>query len=392
MAICGDGAGFLVGICAQNADSMTTNFLSLLIIALLSTTLSCQRSSSPLAATSTDAVAAFDRQLDSLFHVYKLPGMSVAVVKGDSVVYKRGFGYADVEQQRPATPLTTYRVASLTKPISATLLLQQQEAGVLSLDDSIKQIIPGYEAYYEQVKNYILTHAPKYAHLVEDFDYTRHDISIRHHLTHTAQHTPGDTFSYNGFLYGALSQVLAIKLQQPFEEQLQERIFSECGMTYSAPSQAYADTTLLALPYHYLVERDTFLRSPYPSPDVNAAAGIVSNVIDLAKFDNAIDHNQLIDAATQALAWTNQRTNSGERIPYGLGWFVQSYRGQPLVWHYGWQPEAFSRLYLKVPESDLTLIMLANSEDLSAPFMEQGYDSNVLASPFARVFLESFVR
>ena len=83
--------------------------------------------------------------------------------------------------------------------------------------------------------------------------------------------------------------------------------------------------------------------------------------------------------------------NAGESIPYGLGWYVQQRDGERVVWHYGWHPEAFSGLYLKFPEAGLTLILLANGENLSAPFIESGYDQDVFSSPFAELFYETFL-
>ena len=62
-----------------------------------------------------------------------------------------------------------------------------------------------------------------------------------------------------------------------------------------------------------------------------------------------------------------------------------------MVWHYGWQPGAYSGLYLKLPERGLTLLLLANGENLSAPFHEAGYGRDVFASPFAEAFWEVFV-
>src|SRR5207248_2519759 len=82
--------------------------------------------------------------------------------------------------------------------------------------------------------------------------------------------------------------------------------------------------------------------------------------------------------------------HDGRKLPYGLGWFVQSHEGARLVWHYGYWPESFSSLYLKLPERKLALLLLANSDGLSAPFSLGGGD--VTRSAFAGSFLRIFVR
>jgi hypothetical protein len=75
--------------------------------------------------------------------------------------------------------------------------------------------------------------------------------------------------------------------------------------------------------------------------------------------------------------------------PFGLGWLAQSYQGEKLVWHFGQFPDAFSSLILKVPNRRLTLILLANSDGLSAPFSLS--DGDVTSSLFARTFLRLFL-
>jgi CubicO group peptidase (beta-lactamase class C family) len=130
-----------------------------------------------------------------------------------------------------------------------------------------------------------------------------------------------------------------------------------------------------------------FRLSKYPTK-LSSSAGIVSTVIDLAKFDVAMDRNMIVSEASKQFLFTQNISNSGDSLPYGLGWFVQIYKGQKLVWHYGWAPKAYSSLILKVPQKDVTLILLANSDGASAPFRLGA--GNVLRSPFAVVFLSLF--
>ncbi len=120
---------------------------------------------------------------------------------------------------------------------------------------------------------------------------------------------------------------------------------------------------------------------------VDAASGMVSTVLDLAKFDVAMDRNLLVSADTKATMFTPTVSNSGDKLPYGMGWFVQEHDGTQLVWHYGWET-AYSSLIVKVPEQNLTFILLANSDGASSPFNLGAGD--VLNSPFASRFLKLF--
>jgi hypothetical protein len=122
--------------------------------------------------------------------------------------------------------------------------------------------------------------------------------------------------------------------------------------------------------------------------DFNAAAGLISTVVDLVKFDVALDQNTLLsqDTKEQMFAPTVSTRDTG--LPYGLGWFTQRYRGLRLIWHYGFDYAA-SSLILKVPDENITFIILANSCNLSRPHPLGGGD--VLTSAVALAFLRTFV-
>ena len=115
----------------------------------------------------------------------------------------------------------------------------------------------------------------------------------------------------------------------------------------------------------------------------------MSSAADLALYDIALDSHTFLEPATQESAWTPTVSNDGRTLPYGLGWFIQNYRGTRLVWHYGFW-SSVSALYLKVPEYNINLMVLSNSDRLS-----KGYglhNGNILNSPVARSFLKGFIR
>ena len=130
-----------------------------------------------------------------------------------------------------------------------------------------------------------------------------------------------------------------------------------------------------------------FEPSEYPVT-LSSSAGIVTTVLDMAKFDIAMDYNLIVSAESKKAMFSRTISNSGKPLPYGLGWFVQEHEGVKLVWHYGWAPKAYSSLILKVPEKNISLILFANSEGASANFhLGRG---DVLKSPFAVSFINSF--
>jgi hypothetical protein len=142
----------------------------------------------------------------------------------------------------------------------------------------------------------------------------------------------------------------------------------------------------LALPYQLDHNLDVVPGCYYAN--FSAGAGLISTVIDLAKFDAALDANTLVTAATKELMWTPTVSNSGQNLPYGLGWFTQSYRGTRLIWHYGHWPPSVSSLFVKIPDEGLTFIVLANTDGLSDPFPLG--DGDVMDSLVAVTFYKDF--
>ncbi len=124
------------------------------------------------------------------------------------------------------------------------------------------------------------------------------------------------------------------------------------------------------------------------SERLNAGSGMISTALDLAKFGVAMDRDLIISKESKEAMFSPTISNSGQPLPYGMGWFVQEHRGFKIVWHYGNAPDAYSSLMLKVLEEEVTLILLANSDGASAS-LKLG-EGNVLKSPFAAMFFNLF--
>ena len=318
----------------------------------------------------------FERYLDSLRVQANIPGMSVAIVQNERVAWATGLGFSDVERSVRARADTPYHISGLTAAVSAALILEQcVETGHLSLDDRIQ----------------------RRARTAPDAT-----ITVRDALTHRAS---DGSFKYDPDRYAALTGVAEFCIQQdlvPFRAALVEKVFDRLSMFESVPAQNVEDESAddrvqfsasylarfsgvlkrLALPYR--VSGSSVTLNTGVSKSVNAATGAISTVLDLAKFDSGLESAYLLHRDTMSTMWSNA---SG--MPTGLGWFVQNYNGQTLYWQFGYTPGAYSSLILKVPSRRLTLILLANSDGLSAPFSLQ--DGDVNSSLFARTFLRLFV-
>ncbi len=325
-------------------------------------------------------LAHFEKQADELRERLKIPGLSAVILKDQKVLWAKGFGFADLENRVPATPETLYHVASLTKTFAAILVLQLVEQGKLGLDEPM--------SHYSS-------------------DFKDDSVKVKHLLSHTSDGTPGERYLYSGNRFDYLTAVIEKKTGKPFRKVMVETFLDPLAMESTVPSHDIADgadtwglgersldryrksLSRLARPYTLYGASEMVLDS-YPPRDVGAAAGLLSTVLDMAKYDAAVDRHRFLKQETQERAWTAFVSNSGQRLPHGLGWFVTEYRGTRLIWHYGHWGTGFSAIYLKVPERRLSLVMLANSEALADhQFQVEGGD--ITNNVFACNFLHTFV-
>jgi CubicO group peptidase (beta-lactamase class C family) len=209
------------------------------------------------------------------------------------------------------------------------------------------------------------------------------NATVRQVLAMASDVAAGSTYRYDGDRFAALTAVVEACTGVSCRVALATQILDRIGMPDSVPghgleavsdaASAAFDTATLAryravlarIAKPYVVRDRRPVASDYPPKGINTAAGLVSTVRDLARYDAAIDAHVLLSSSTQLIAWTPFRLASGRESPYALGWFVQSTAAGRAVWHYGQWP-TFSSLIPKLPDRGLTLILLANSDGLSS--------------------------
>jgi CubicO group peptidase (beta-lactamase class C family) len=337
----------------------------------------CADPSAQLTSDREQRIALFTRYLEPLRIQAGIPGLSAAITANGRIIWEGGRGHADLEARVAAAAHTPYPIASITKTATSTLLMQCVEEGRLNLDAPIRT----------------------YTTAVPDANAT-----VRQVLAMASDAAAGSAFRYDGDRFAALTPVVEACTGVSYRVAVARQILDRLGMSDSVPghdleavteaaSAAFDLATLtryravltrIAKPY--AVRNGRARLSEYPPKGINAAAGLVSTVRDLARYDSAIDDHVLISSPTQLIAWTPFRLTSGREAPYALGWFVQSTIAGRAVWHYGQWP-TFSSLILKLPDRGVTLILLANSDGLSSRFPLASGDITV--SPFARVFIQA---
>lgn len=321
----------------------------------------------------------FESYLESLRVQAGIPGMSAALVQDGQIVWERGLGFQNQESRIRATPDTPYPIADMSQILASVLVLQCDEQRRLSVDETVRR---------------------RGGSLPEE------NATIRQVLAHTAA-SNGDTFRYDPERYAQLTAVVESCVPQPYRKTVAVHLLERLAMRDSVPGRDLVDPTVLperlfatevldryrrvlekmAIPYK-VDKRGKLARTELLPEGINAAGGLVSTIRDLARLDAAIDSNLLLREETRLAAWSPVAVSQAMPAPTGLGWFVQTYRNDQVVWHFGLIPNAYSSLIIKLPARRLTFILLANSDGLSAPFQLDNGD--VTKSLFATLFLRLF--
>jgi CubicO group peptidase (beta-lactamase class C family) len=337
--------------------------------------------SSHITQVDGEALSRFEAELEGIRQKLMIPGFSAAIVKDQELIWAKGFGYADLERQIKATPNTPYPIASLTKPFAATIIMQLEEEGVLNLNDPITKYGIDFES--------------------------EGSIELWHVLSHTSQGKPGSEFAYNGDRFADLGYLIKNASDQSFRELLLERILIPLNMTDTAPNPISMGDGVhdvfgiwldpnnsnvyrkIAKPYRL---DSNYLTLEGGCPEFfTPAAGLNSTAIDLAKFDIALDQNILLDEDAKERMFKPTISNNGSKLPYGIGWFTQEYKDLTIVWHYGWQPSCSSAFILKIPEENITFILLANSDNLSRPYRLGSGEVLPIDSTIGLAFFKAFI-
>jgi CubicO group peptidase (beta-lactamase class C family) len=221
----------------------------------------------------------------------------------------------------------------------------------------------------------------------------RDTVRVIHLLTHTSEGVPGNNFKYNGDRYALLSTVIQSATAGTFHQLATERIMQRLGLQNTAPSDMKLaatdgfDTIRLKQNTAQGYNSNGIQTVDYPK-NFSTAAGLISNIDDMLKYAAAFDGNLLLADDLKAKIFSPMISNEGKILPYGLGWFIQEKEGIQLAWHYGYWV-GMSSLIIRVPQKNLSFVIMANSDMLSAPYPLGNGD--IWVSPYAKEFLKSFV-
>ena len=312
------------------------------------------------------------------FEAIGAPGMSVAVVRGGQVVFAKGYGSADLENDVAMTPEHVFRIGSVTKPFTATMVMQLVNEGKLRLDQPVREVLPELpEGWAAVTVRQLLDHTSgiKSCTGLPNFgELSRRPVTPAG-IVATVQDEPfdfepGTGWAYNNTGYVILGMLVEKVDGRSFAESLRERVTRPLGMDQTF-FVSEADIVSKRARGYSLRDGATshaeYLDMGWPF----SAGAMESTVLDLAKWDAALYGDKLLPQDTLEAMWSRTRLPNGDERGYGLGWALAEANGARIVQHSGGIP-GFLSVVRRAPEKRLTVIVLVNSDSVPPEGLAEG--------------------
>ncbi len=299
------------------------------------------------------------------------PGAAILVTKDGQVIYKKGFGLANIEEGIPITPETEFRIGSITKQFTAAAILKLVEDEKIDLDDPLSKFIPDYPRGEEVTIHHLLTHTSgikSYTdkmNFQEDIELTKPISSEEDHIESfkydTFNFDPGTSWSYNNSGYFLLGYIIGQVSGKSYGDYLHEQYFKPIGMDHTGLHHLDVKLDHEATGYGF----EDGKASVAPNWEMTWAGGagaMYSTVDDLFKWNEALFNGKVLNDESLKVAFTPVVLNNGkEAMPkYGYGWMIGELRGWEDISHGGGLP-GFITFLTRFPEHNVTVAILTNA-------------------------------
>lgn len=326
-------------------------------------------------ASSTAFTKNTEVEVDAIFNqAYPVnsPGATVLIAKGDTILYRKAFGMANLELNVPMKPESVFQLASITKQFTSVSILMLQDQGKLSLKDPLSKYIADYPRGNEITLHHLLNHTSgimSFTNLPEFRTKTRLDMAPEEIISSfknvPLEFNPGEKFAYSNSGYFLLGYIIEKLSAMSYEDFIQKNIFDKLGMKNS-----YYANTYKIIPNRvngYQVYEGNYENAEYMSTTIPYAAGsLMSTIDDMFLWHKAIHNNTLISANSKQIAFTNHTLTNGKHSNYGYGWYINEIAGITTIEHPG-GINGFTASGIYIPGKNIYSIVLTNLDDGKGP-------------------------
>jgi CubicO group peptidase (beta-lactamase class C family) len=336
------------------------------------------------------SLAGFDQYITKAMQDWKVPGLAIAVVKNDSIVLMKGYGTRTMGTTQPVDEHTLFAIGSSSKAFTATLAAMMVDQGKMRWDDPATAYLPSLQMFDPYVTRELtlrdlLTHRSGLERgdlMWYGTDYGRDEILRRVRFLKPTWSVRSH-FGYQNIMYLAAGQAVAHVAGESWDDLVHERIFTPLGMTETNTStRDLAGKTNVATPH--MDVNDTLMVVPWHNIDnIGPAGSINSNVSDMIKWvrfqlaQGSVNGKSLVSASALGETHAAQMTiplgaDAKQSNPYthleayGMGWFLQDYRGRELDQH-GGNIDGMSAMVAVMPEEKLGMVILTNANGSPVP-------------------------
>ncbi|MNU77858.1 Beta-lactamase precursor [compost metagenome] len=335
-------------------------------------------------------LAGIEKELEKVLADQKAVGFSVAVVYKDKVLMSKGFGYRDLENKKPVTPNTLFAIGSSSKAFTSAILGQLEKEGKLKLDDLATKHLPQLSFKYDYM-NTGITIRDMMCHRtgLSRFDYSWYLFNTANRdslIARVKYMEPNkklrEKWQYNNWMFLAQGMIAEKMTEKTWEQNIQERFFSPLNMTHSNTDinlvKKDADASL---PYSFdgkmnIKKVDYYnINGMGPAGSINSCANDMANWVSTWVTGGKFKDQEIIPTSYLKAASSSQMIVDGGRpeehtdiqfSTYGLGWFMESYRGHYLVEH-GGNIDGFSANVAFYPSDSIGIVVLVNQNASSVP-------------------------
>jgi CubicO group peptidase (beta-lactamase class C family) len=345
---------------------------------------SAHSQSVPPAQKPAQSLAWLDQFVPAEMQKWKVPGLAMAVVRHDQVMYSHGFGMRDVSRNLPVTTRTLFAIGSISKSFTALSMGILNDEGKFDWDKPVRQYIPDFQVYdpvasERMTPRDLITHRSGLAS--HDLVWYSSNFS-REDLVHRLRFLKSDRdfrsgYHYNNMLVMTAGYMVGKVSGEGWENFVKQHIWQPLGMTGSNfsvnDSQKSSD---FAQPYRKDESTGRVNEVPFHEMvAIGPAGSINSNIEDMSRYamfqlgKGKVGDRQVVSEANLNLMHSPQVSMGGQRefkelgaSSYGMGWVSTSYRGHRMVWHNG-EIDGFYALLSLLPDDDLGVVILTNIQD-----------------------------
>jgi CubicO group peptidase (beta-lactamase class C family) len=324
---------------------------------------------------------AFEEYIRATMQDWQLPGLAIAIVEDDEVIFSRGFGKRDLARDLDVTPRTLFAIGSCTKAFTTTALGMLVEEGKLDWDKPVREYLPTFKlhdpvATEQMTARDLVVHRsglPRHDLMWYNSHRTRQELFDRLRYLEPSKGFR-EVWQYQNLMYMVAGYLLEQISGQSWEDFIRERIFTPLEMTGSNFSvHASQQSDDFAMPYHKVKDEveETDFFSDFEA--IAPAGAINSNVEEMSKWmllqlhrgkyrdRQIISEAQIAQLHTPQMMVLEQPRKYAELsyVSYAHGWMVTSYRGHLMVQHSG-GIDGFSALTTLLPDDNIGIVVLTN--------------------------------